>query len=49
MSLIIKFLQSLDVEKKYWLYSILIILVLFIVLIFFVQGPELTQWIYTVF
>jgi hypothetical protein len=49
MSLLIKFLQSLDVEKKYWIYTILIIFVLFIVLTFFIQGTEMVQWIYTVF
>ena len=49
MSLLIKFLQSLDTEKKYWIYSMLIIIVLFIVLTFFIQGTEITQWIYTVF
>ena len=49
MSLLIKFLQSLDTEKKYWMYSILFIIALFIVLTFFIQGTEITQWIYTVF
>jgi len=49
MSLLIKFLQSLDTEKKYWIYSMLIVFVLLIVLIFFIQGTEITQWIYTVF
>ena len=49
MSLLIRFLQSLDTEKKYWIYSMLIIIVLFIVLTFFIQGTEITEWIYTVF
>ena len=49
MSLLIKFLQLLDTEKKYWIYSILIIFVLLIVLTFFIQGTEMVQWIYTVF
>ena len=49
MSLLIKFLQSLDTEKKYWIYSMLIVFVLLIVLIFFIQGTEITEWIYTVF
>ena len=49
MSLLIKFLQLLDTEKKYWIYSILIIFVLLIVLTFFIQGAEITEWIYTVF
>ena len=49
MSLLIKFLQSLNPEKKYWIYSILFIIALFIVLTFFIQGTEITEWIYTVF
>tara|TARA_B100001029_G_C14790097_1_gene301337 strand:+ start:181 stop:330 length:150 start_codon:yes stop_codon:yes gene_type:complete len=49
MSFIKEFLEFLKVRKKYWLYPILIVLVLFGALIVLSQGSAVAPFIYTIF
>tara|TARA_B100000029_G_scaffold501517_1_gene575070 strand:+ start:324 stop:473 length:150 start_codon:yes stop_codon:yes gene_type:complete len=49
MSFLKEFLEFLIVRKKYWLYPILIVLVLFGALIILSQGSAVAPFIYTIF
>jgi len=49
MSFIIEFWEFLKVRKKYWLFPILLVLVLFGGLIILSQGSAIAPFIYTVF
>tara|TARA_B100000700_G_scaffold322748_1_gene424975 strand:- start:2535 stop:2684 length:150 start_codon:yes stop_codon:yes gene_type:complete len=49
MSFLKEFLEFLKVRKKYWLYPILIVLVLFGALIVLSQGSAVAPFIYTIF
>tara|TARA_Y200000002_G_scaffold380826_1_gene393262 strand:+ start:509 stop:658 length:150 start_codon:yes stop_codon:yes gene_type:complete len=49
MSFIKEFWQFLIVRKKYWLFPIIIVLVLFGGLIILSQGSALTPFIYAIF
>ncbi len=49
MSLIIKLLQNLFEDKKFFLYFVLLLSIFLMVIIIFMQDNEITQWIYTVF
>jgi len=44
-----EFLEFLDVKKKYWLLTIVIILALFGMLIVLTQGTAVTPFIYNIF
>ena len=49
MSFLIEFWEFLMVRKKYWLFPILIILVIFGGLIVLTQGSAIAPFIYTIF
>ncbi len=49
MDFIKEFWEFLNVRKKYWLYPILLILVLFGALIVLSQGSAIAPFIYTIF
>ena len=49
MDFLIEFFEFLKVRKKYWLYPILLILVLFGALIVLSQGSAIAPFIYTLF
>jgi len=49
MSFLKEFLEFLSVRKKYWLFPILIVLVLFGGLIILSQGSAIAPFIYTIF
>ncbi len=49
MSFIIEFLKFLMIRKKYWLFPILIMLVIFGGLIVLSQGSALAPFVYTIF
>ena len=49
MSFLIEFCEFLKVRKKYWLFPILLILVLFGGLIVLSQGTAVAPFIYTIF
>ena len=49
MSFLKEFLEFLKVRKKYWLFPIIIILVIFGGLIILSQGSAVAQFIYTIF
>jgi hypothetical protein len=49
MDFIKEFWEFLKVRKKYWLYPILLILVLFGALIVLSQGSAIAPFIYTIF
>ena len=49
MSFIKEFLEFLKERKKYWLFPILLVLVIFGALIVLTQGSALAPFIYTIF
>ena len=49
MSFLKEFFEFLKIRKKYWLFPILIILVLFGALIVLSQGSAIAPFIYTIF
>ena len=49
MSFLIEFWEFLKVRKKYWLFPILLVLVLFGGLIVISQGTAVAPFIYTIF
>ena len=49
MSFIREFLEFLKVRKKFWLYPIIIVLVIFGGLIVLSQGSAVAPFIYTIF
>ena len=49
MSFLIEFCEFLKVRKKYWLFPILLVLVLFGGLIVLSQGTAVAPFIYTIF
>lgn len=49
MSFIIEFWQFLKIRKKYWLFPIIIVLVLFGGLVILSQGSAVAPFIYTIF
>mgnify|MGYP006130399267 CR=1 len=49
MSFLIEFWEFLKVRKKYWLFPILLVLVLFGGLIVLSQGTAVAPFIYTIF
>jgi hypothetical protein len=49
MSFLIEFWEFLKVRKKYWLFPILLVLVLFGGLIVLSQGSAIAPFIYTIF
>ena len=49
MSFLIEFWEFLKVRKKYWLFPILLVLVLFGGLIILSQGSAIAPFIYTIF
>jgi hypothetical protein len=49
MSFLIEFWEFLKIRKKYWLFPILLILVLFGGLIILSQGTAVAPFIYTIF
>ena len=49
MNFLIEFLKFLKVRKKYWLFPILLVLVLFGGLIILSQGSAIAPFIYTIF
>ena len=49
MNFLVEFWEFLKVRKKYWLFPILLVLVLFGVLIIFSQGSAIAPFIYTIF
>jgi len=49
MSFLKEFLEFLIVRKKYWLFPILLVLVLFGALIILSQGSAVAPFIYTIF
>ena len=49
MSFIKEFLEFLKVRKKYWLFPIILVLVLFGGLIILAQGTVVAPFIYTIF
>jgi hypothetical protein len=49
MNLLIKILQSLMTKKKYWLYPILFVSIIFGALMLYTQGARIAPWIYTIF
>ena len=49
ISFIKEFWEFLKVRKKYWLFPIVFVLVLFGVLIVLSQGSAVAQFIYTIF
>jgi hypothetical protein len=49
MSFIKEFLEFLKERKKYWLFPILLVLVIFGALIVLTQGSAIAPFIYTIF
>jgi hypothetical protein len=49
MSFLIEFWEFLKVRKKYWLFPILLVLVLFGGLIILSQGTAVAPFVYTIF
>ncbi len=49
MSFIIEFYRFLKARKKYWLYPILLVLIIFGALIILTQGTAVAPFIYTIF
>jgi len=49
MDFLIEFWEFVKVRKKYWLFPILLILVLFGGLIVLIQGSAVAPFIYTIF
>ena len=49
MSFLKEFWEFLNVRKKYWLYPILFVLVIFGILIILSQGSAIAPFIYTIF
>ena len=49
MSFLKEFLEFLKVRKKYWLFPILLVLVIFGALIILSQGSAVAPFIYTIF
>jgi hypothetical protein len=49
MSFIKEFLEFLKIRKKYWLFPIIIVLVIFGGLIILAQGSAVAPFIYTIF
>tara|TARA_B100001765_G_scaffold156391_1_gene101155 strand:+ start:559 stop:708 length:150 start_codon:yes stop_codon:yes gene_type:complete len=49
MSFLKEFFEFLKIRKKYWLFPILIVLVLFGALIVLSQGSAIAPFIYTIF
>jgi len=49
MSFIKEFLEFLSVRKKYWLFPIILVLVIFGGLIILSQGSAVAPFIYTIF
>ena len=49
MSFFIEFWKFLKIRKKYWLFPILLVLVLFGGLIVLTQGSAIAPFIYTIF
>jgi hypothetical protein len=49
MSIVIEFFQFMRLRKKFWLYPVVILLVLFGGLIVLSQGSALAPFIYTLF
>ena len=49
MSFLKEFLEFLTVRKKYWLFPILLVLVIFGALIILSQGSAVAPFIYTIF
>tara|TARA_B100000780_G_scaffold119143_1_gene83564 strand:- start:17 stop:166 length:150 start_codon:yes stop_codon:yes gene_type:complete len=49
MSFLIEFWEFLKVRKKFWLFPILLVLVLFGGLIILTQGTAVAPFIYTIF
>ena len=49
MSFLKEFLEFLSIRKKYWLFPIIIILVIFGGLIILSQGSAIAPFIYTIF
>ena len=49
MSFLKEFLEFLKVRKKYWLFPILLVLVMFGALIILSQGSAVAPFIYTIF
>ncbi len=49
MSFIIEFIKFLMIRKKYWLFPILIMLVIFGGLIVLSQGSAVAPFVYTIF
>jgi len=49
MSFLIEFWEFLKIRKKYWLFPVLLILVLFGGLIILSQGTAVAPFIYTIF
>jgi hypothetical protein len=49
MSFFIEFWEFLKIRKKYWLFPILLVLVLFGGLIVLTQGSAIAPFIYTIF
>tara|TARA_B110000971_G_scaffold210578_1_gene237920 strand:+ start:763 stop:912 length:150 start_codon:yes stop_codon:yes gene_type:complete len=49
MNFILEFFEFLKIRKKYWLFPILLVLVLFGGLIILSQGSAITPFIYTIF
>jgi len=49
MGFLKEFLHFLKVRRKYWLFPILLVLILFGILIIFSQGTAIAPFIYTIF
>ena len=49
MNFLIEFCEFLKVRKKYWLFPILLVLVMFGALIILSQGSAVAPFIYTIF
>jgi hypothetical protein len=49
MSFISEFYRFLKARKKYWLYPILLVLIIFGALIILTQGTAVAPFIYTIF
>ena len=49
MSFLKEFWEFLKVRKKYWLFPILFVLIIFGALIIFSQGSAIAPFIYTIF
>jgi len=49
MSFLKEFLEFLKIRKKYWLFPILFVLIIFGMLIILSQGSAIAPFIYTIF